>query len=161
MGYGNRWRTRRREWRKGGRFSKSLSGSTDPATDAALKWAIAIAKDVSSHITAVYAFHVSSDYPEEEVLRERFHDGWRRSMRAQFENVWCKPLRGAGLPFRALMPNGRAAPAIIRIAEREKADIIVVGRRGRGRVTELFLGSVSHELVLRSKVPVLVINRRQ
>lgn len=139
------------------RIVVGVDGSAD--SDAALKWAIAVAKDVGSHITAVFAFRVSSDYPDEEELPERFHDGWRRSMRAQFENVWCRPLRAAGIPYRAVMPNGRPVSAINRIADREKADIIVVGRRGRGRVAELFLGSVSHELVLRSQVPVVVTNR--
>jgi hypothetical protein len=38
------------------------------------------------------------------------------------------------------------------------ADVIVVGRRGRGGVAELLLGSVSHELVFHSKRPVLVIS---
>ncbi len=38
------------------------------------------------------------------------------------------------------------------------ADVVLVGRRGRGGVAELLLGSVSHELVLHCKRPVLVIS---
>ena len=37
------------------------------------------------------------------------------------------------------------------------ADMVVMGRRGRGGVAELLLGSVSHEVALQSKRPVLLI----
>jgi nucleotide-binding universal stress UspA family protein len=46
------------------------------------------------------------------------------------------------------------------VAERENADLIVVGRRGRSGVAELLLGSTSHELVLHSKQPVLVVSAK-
>jgi nucleotide-binding universal stress UspA family protein len=46
------------------------------------------------------------------------------------------------------------------VADRENADMVVVGRRGRGGVAELLLGSTSHELVLNSKHPVLVISAK-
>lgn len=42
---------------------------------------------------------------------------------------------------------GDPAEAIIEAARREHADAIVVGRRGRGRLTGLLLGSVSQKIV--------------
>jgi nucleotide-binding universal stress UspA family protein len=47
---------------------------------------------------------------------------------------------------------------INQVADEVDADILLVGRRGRGGVAELRLGSVSQELVLHSKRPVLVIS---
>jgi nucleotide-binding universal stress UspA family protein len=47
---------------------------------------------------------------------------------------------------------------IAQVADSVNADVIVIGRRGRGGVAELVLGSVSHELVLHSKRPILVIS---
>lgn len=49
---------------------------------------------------------------------------------------------------------GDPAKAIIEIAQREKANLIVVGRRGRSRLTGLLLGSVSQKLA--SLAPCLV-----
>jgi nucleotide-binding universal stress UspA family protein len=43
------------------------------------------------------------------------------------------------------------------VADRLNADVIILGRRGRGGVAELVLGSVSHELVLHSNRAVLLI----
>jgi len=126
-------------------------------SQAALRWALDMAKGMGSTVTAVYAVDLPSFKPELYEAAVQFDDGWRKTMRMEFEERWCRPLREADIRYRAVMEDGRAAPVISRVAQAEGADIIVVRRRGRGAVAELFLGSVSHELVLRSRIPVLVI----
>jgi nucleotide-binding universal stress UspA family protein len=59
------------------------------------------------------------------------------------------------------MEDGRASSVINDVADRENADMVVVGRRGRAGVAELLLGSASHELVLHSKHPVLVVSAKK
>lgn len=53
--------------------------------------------------------------------------------------------------------EGPASDAILHVAETRKADEIVVGSRGRGVVKRAALGSVSHDLLHRSRIPVVVI----
>jgi nucleotide-binding universal stress UspA family protein len=130
------------------------------ASAAALKWAIRLAKAVGSQVIAVYAVDVPSYYPEPYGVPVQFDSEWRAAMRADFENRWCKPLKAAGVRYRTVMEDGRAASLLAGVADREKADMLVVGRRGRGGVAELLLGSTSHELVLHSKRPVLVISAK-
>ena len=53
--------------------------------------------------------------------------------------------------------SGDVAQTIIETAKREKADLIVVGRRGRGELADLLLGSVSQKLVSLAPSLVLVV----
>jgi nucleotide-binding universal stress UspA family protein len=138
------------------RIVVGVDGSAQSA--AALKWAVRIAKGMGSQITAVYAIHLPLYLAPEYGVPFQFDEEWRDQMRTEFEDKWCKRLRASGIRYRTVMEDGRPAPVIAAVADRENADIVVVGRRGRGGVAELVLGSVSHELVLSSKRPVLLIS---
>lgn len=52
---------------------------------------------------------------------------------------------------------GDAAEAIMEAATRINSDMVVLGRRGRGRLTGLLLGSVSQKVVTLALCPVLVV----
>ena len=52
---------------------------------------------------------------------------------------------------------GDPAETIVDTVRREKADILVVGRGGRGRLTALLLGSVSQKLASLAPCPVMVV----
>ena len=140
------------------RIAVGVDGSDSSA--AAVKWAIRLAKGMGSQVTAIFAVDIPAYFPEPEELPFVLDDEWRAGMKAEFEDKWCKPLKVAGVRHRAVMEDGRAATVIANVAERENADIIVVGRRGRGGVAELLLGSASHELVLHSRRPVLVVSAK-
>jgi nucleotide-binding universal stress UspA family protein len=140
------------------RIAIGVDGSDSSA--AAVKWAIRLAKGMGSQVVAIYAVDIPAYFPEPEELPFVLDQDWRDGMKSEFEDRWCKPLKVAGIRYRAVMEDGRAATVIAAVAEREKADIIVVGRRGRGGVAELLLGSTSHELVLHSRLPVMVVSAK-
>jgi len=62
-----------------------------------------------------------------------------------------------GIVFVGKTIIGRESSEIIDFAAKNKFDIIVIGARGLGSVKEAFLGSVSHAVVHKSKIPVLIV----
>jgi len=66
----------------------------------------------------------------------------------------------AGVAAETELLEGHPAERILDLARRRGADLVVVGSRGRGAVTEALLGSVSQAIVHDADRPVLVAKRR-
>jgi nucleotide-binding universal stress UspA family protein len=66
-------------------------------------------------------------------------------------------LREAGLTVTPLVVQGRTVERIVEHAERLGVDLIVIGSRGHGVVYEAVIGSVAHDLLVRSTRPVVVV----
>ena len=62
-----------------------------------------------------------------------------------------------GIVFRGKTMSGDGATEILSFTQKNKFDIIIIGARGLGSVKEVFLGSVSHAVVHKSKIPVLIV----
>lgn len=62
-----------------------------------------------------------------------------------------------GIVFNGKTATGNSATEIMSFSQKNKYDIIIIGSRGMGSVKEAFLGSTSHAVVHKSKIPVLVI----
>lgn len=124
---------------------------------AALAWVIRMAKGMGSEVTAVYGIDMPVYFPLPYGIPVQFDEQWRKEIKAEFEDKWCLPLKEAGVAYKAMIRDGRPANVIAEVADEEGADLIVVGRRGRGGAAELLLGSTSHELALHSRKPVLLI----
>lgn len=67
-----------------------------------------------------------------------------------------KVIEAAGLPCTPLIRFGDPAAEILRAADEEAADLIGLGRRGRGAIARALLGSVSEAVVRTATRPVLV-----
>ena len=66
-------------------------------------------------------------------------------------------LSSGGVTARIAVVFGQAGEEIVRLAENEQADLIIVGRRGAG-LSRALLGSVSDYVVKHATRPVLIID---
>jgi nucleotide-binding universal stress UspA family protein len=62
-----------------------------------------------------------------------------------------------GVEVETEVVNGTAAEALVEVAERQGAQLIVVGSRGRGPLSRLLLGSVADRVVHIARANVLVV----
>ena len=72
---------------------------------------------------------------------------------------WASQQRADGIDARALLVQGPTAEGIVAEAKNLDADIIVLGSHSKNRFSELVLGSVSHAVLKRSPLPVLIVPR--
>lgn len=80
------------------------------------------------------------------------------------EELGREELKQALLRVRSPLPNvriehrlelGEAATEILRIAEKDKADLIVLGTHGRSGLERVLIGSVAEDVLRRAQCPVL------
>lgn len=72
-------------------------------------------------------------------------------------NSEYKPAVPEGINFKAVFKIGKAYAEIIKFANEINAELIVMGRQGRGALESLFFGTVAEKVVKKAKCPVLVI----
>jgi nucleotide-binding universal stress UspA family protein len=63
-----------------------------------------------------------------------------------------------GLTLRVHKHLGHPAETIVRFAEEQKFDLVILGRRGRSAVTRWILGSISERVLRDAHCPVMVVH---
>lgn len=93
----------------------------------------------------------------EEVLRgSEYQEALDKKARAILD-YYKKALEKRGVSdIKTIVRKGHPAEEILKAAKQEKADMIIVGSRGR-RTSHLFMGSVSREVANNADVPVLIV----
>lgn len=134
-----------------------LDGS--PGSIHALLWTIDIAKRLDAEVVAVHVDSPPTYIPAPMgILPPAETPEQRADLEEALATEWCLPLRKSGVRFRAMLEEGApTATALIDVAQREGADMMVVGSRGHNAVTELLLGSVSHQVAHHSPIPVVIV----
>ena len=67
-------------------------------------------------------------------------------------------LQAAGVPYAFRLETGHPAEVIVRLAETDGFDLVVLGSRGLGGVKEFLLGSVSNRVSHHARCPVLIVH---
>jgi len=70
-------------------------------------------------------------------------------------------LKGRGIAVRTETAEGRPAEQILHVAERESAELIVLGSHGRREATRFRLGSTAHQVVNQARQSILLVRPPQ
>jgi nucleotide-binding universal stress UspA family protein len=116
----------------------------------AVEWCATYAPGLNAEVVAVHTLdlpvYAASGFGFAPIIAPIPPEPDREEIRDVIEREWCAPLTKASVPVRVILEDGSPAPTIMAVAEREHADLVVTGRRGRGGFAELLLGSTSHHL---------------
>jgi nucleotide-binding universal stress UspA family protein len=131
---------------------------SDP-TDMILRVARRLAKSLDA---SVWVVHVAEPEPDfvgydagPEVVRGQVAKELREEHRLLQQ--YSDQLREAGVDAKAMLVRGPTVQSLLEMAEKQGADLIVVGSHGRGLVAEAILGSVSQGLIRAGRWPVTVV----
>lgn len=132
-----------------------------PASRRALSAARALARKSGALLTLV---HVRPSSDARAAVAEERGDLFRGpagSLKAKLEEHYARRLGALAAPGeRTLLLAGAPDLALCRQASRGY-DLVVLGNRGRGAVSALFLGTIAQRVLARSPIPVLVVPSRR
>lgn len=66
-------------------------------------------------------------------------------------------LNEAQVNYKTTILKGRPGPEIVKYANEQRVDIVVIGSRGLNALQEMVLGSVSHKVMKRVNCPALIV----
>jgi nucleotide-binding universal stress UspA family protein len=123
----------------------------------ALEAAIFLSKKIDAHVTVM---HVMQKPPTVYIHPQKELEELLLNYRREAEQILarCEEVGNRNeVELKKVIIEGDVASKILRFAENEGLDMIVMGHRGSGRFKEMVLGSVSQKVLNRTKRSVLII----
>jgi nucleotide-binding universal stress UspA family protein len=140
------------------RFLQVILVGTDGSDGAlrAMDWTARLAQASDASVRAVHVLTY-----DRELARDVSVDtmtNWRRTLARELKTSWVAPLVDLAVPHRcALVEDDSPAGGLIHAADREQADLLVVGTKGHGGFAGRVLGSTSYSLTHHAQRPVIVV----
>jgi nucleotide-binding universal stress UspA family protein len=130
----------------------------------ALNFAASLAQEADAHLTVVHVIELPPDVPREVHEKVLAGPGSLREYIALTEEDRRRRLKDA-IPdsvrayctVNTVLVTGRPYREILRVAEEQQAELLVVGIHGRGTVDRLLFGSTAQHLVRQASCPVLTL----
>ncbi len=128
----------------------------------ALRYAIDLASRLGAGVRLVHAYQLPTyALPDGALLaRPDFVAELTTELQKQLDEL-IRRYSGHGVELGGKIVEGLAFQEINRVAEEEKADMVVMGTHGRTGMKHLLLGSVAERVVRTSKLPVLTVRHEE
>lgn len=144
-------------------FLKKILWATDFSDESqdAFVYAEAFARTFGAEIFACHVIPGFSPdhYQSAIVVIEELKKRERQMKKAALERFESFQ-KAMGVEFQCIIRDGNAAKEIIAVAEEEKVDLIVMGKKGLSAIERLFIGSVANHVLRQSPVPVLMTKKK-
>jgi len=137
----------------------------------AVTYAIELAKLYGAELHAVYVMDISADYTRS-LYTDRSAGGLKRTLRKEDHcaDIFRKEGETAtkhiedmakieGLDIKKWITEGHPAEEILKLAEEQSIDLIVMGTLGRSGIEKFLLGSVADKVIRNSRIPVLAVGK--
>ncbi len=121
----------------------------------AAKEAIKIASCLEDSIVEV-VFVVDYDKSKSEVLHTSSSEARNLERRKKISKVE-QLLKDSNCTYKVTFLRGIPGPEIVKYANEQKVELVVIGSRGLNGLQEMVLGSVSHKVMKRVNCPALIV----
>jgi nucleotide-binding universal stress UspA family protein len=132
----------------------------------ALDYAMSLAQEADAHLTVMHVIELPPDVPREvheDVLAgpgnlREYIARAEEDRRARLKDAIPDSVR-AYCAVDTVPATGKPYREILRVAEEQAADLLVIGIHGRGPVDRLLFGSTAQHLVRQASCPVLTLRK--
>jgi nucleotide-binding universal stress UspA family protein len=122
----------------------------------AVEWAAGLASATGAAVLAVHVLTYGTEMIRD-VMPETMR-AWRLELREELRTTWVEPLASRGIEHRTeMVEHDSPAAGLLAITDEQNADVLVVGARSHGGLTDRLLGGVSYRVTHRSRIPVVVV----
>jgi nucleotide-binding universal stress UspA family protein len=126
--------------------------------EAVVEWAAHLAEEHESEIVLLHVYHLPVEFQQMEgaYLPSDFWNSVKEEAKRQL-SAYGDRLRARGLRVSEEAREGYPATVIEEEVERQSADLVVIGSRGRTGLKHLLLGSIAERVVQKAPCPVLTV----
>ena len=127
-----------------------------------LDLAITLASPFNAVITGLFCnqFKSYSEFNEIIPINKAIFDSVNKKNYAEIKGIMesaSKKTEKQGVVFESKIIDGKIGPSILKFAEKNKFEIIIMGSRGMSATKGILLGSVSNYLLHTSQTPILIV----
>lgn len=140
------------------KFLQVIVVGTDGSDGArrAMEWVARLAQASHASIRAIHVLTYNREFARDISLDTM--TTWRRELDRELRTSWAAPLVDHDVPHRCVLVEDESpAAGLIHAADREQADLIVVGATGHSSFASRVLGSTSYSLTHHARRPVVVV----
>ncbi|WP_257346920.1 universal stress protein [Pseudalkalibacillus decolorationis] len=137
-------------------FSKILlaTDGSEHASRAAEKAATIALSNSDSKVTMIYVIDVSTS--KSDVLSAGSKEKLEENRKRKLQNAE-EILTENNVEYEVHILRGEPGPTIVKYANENQYDLVVIGSRGLNSFQEMVLGSVSHKVAKRANSPVMIV----